>query len=112
MAYNKKDEFSRADKKAAEFARALSHPARIAILRKLAKENKCICGEIVDIMPLAQSTVSQHLKDLKSSGLVQGEIDGATSCYCINTTNLEKEIDDFMKLLEMFKIKIKENKCC
>ena len=68
----------------ARYSKALSHPARIAILEKLAKRATCICGEIVDGLPLAQSTVSQHLKELKSAGLVQGRIDGLKSCYCLD----------------------------
>ena len=65
--------------------KALSHPARLAILRMLAGRGSCICGEIVDVMPLSQATVSQHLKILKDAGLIAGEIDGPRTCYCINT---------------------------
>jgi len=65
--------------------KALSHPARLAILQTLASRGACICGEIVDLMPLSQATVSQHLKILKDAGLITGEIDGPRSCYCINT---------------------------
>jgi len=64
--------------------KALSHPARIAILQILAQRGSCICGEIVDVMPLSQATVSQHLKVLKEAGLVKGQIDGPRSCYCID----------------------------
>ena len=65
--------------------KALSHPARLAILKILALNGSCICGEIVDVMPLSQATVSQHLKVLKGAGLVKGQIDGPRSCYCINS---------------------------
>ena len=65
--------------------KALSHPARLAILQILAKRGTCICGEIVEVMPLSQATVSQHLKVLKEASLISGEIDGQKSCYCINT---------------------------
>ncbi len=85
MPATKRDLFKPRDIKLAALARALSHPARIAILRTLAKRNECICGEIVDVIPLAQATVSQHLKELKSVGLIKGEIDGPRSCYCIDT---------------------------
>ena len=68
--------------------KALSHPARLAILQTLALRGACICGEIVDVMPLSQATVSQHLKILKNAGLITGEIDGQRSCYCINTENI------------------------
>ena len=84
MAINKKSDFSAVDQSLAAFAKALSHPARIAILKVLAERNECICGQIVDVLPLAQSTVSQHLKELKSAGLISGTIDGPRSCYCSN----------------------------
>lgn len=72
----------------AEACKALSHPARLAILRTLAKRGTCICGDIVNVMPLSQATVSQHLKVLKEAGLVQGTIDGPRSCYCVNSEAL------------------------
>ena len=68
----------------------LAHPARVRIVRLLLSRKSCLCGEIVEEMPLAQSTVSQHLKILKETGLVQGEIDGPRVCYCINKTELAK----------------------
>lgn len=89
MAVNKKQEFSADDVALAEFAKALSHPARVAILRTLAEKQMCICGEIVEVLPLAQATVSQHLKELKNAGLITGEIEGVRSCYCIHWDNLE-----------------------
>jgi ArsR family transcriptional regulator len=79
-----------ADAELAALAKAVGHPARIAILRLLARKNACICGEIVDELPLAQSTVSQHLKVLKQAGLVQGEVDGPTVCYCIDPRALRR----------------------
>lgn len=74
----------------AGLAWALAHPARVRIVRLLLARRSCVCGEIVDVMPLAQSTVSQHLKILKSSGLVQGEVDGPKVCYCINPAVFER----------------------
>ena len=68
--------------------KALSHPARLAILQTLAQRGTCICGEIVEVMPLSQATVSQHLKVLKDAGLISGEIDGQKSCYCINSDTI------------------------
>ena len=64
--------------------KALSHPARLAILQTLAERGSCICGEIVDVMPLSQATVSQHLRVLREAGLVRGTFDGPRSCYCID----------------------------
>lgn len=94
----------------AAIAKALSHPARISILKVLAQKDECICGQIVEAMPLAQSTVSQHLKELKSAGLITGEIDGPRSCYCINWKTFEKFTDDFNFLFE--KLKKENSKCC
>jgi ArsR family transcriptional regulator, arsenate/arsenite/antimonite-responsive transcriptional repressor len=74
----------------AKFAKALSHPARIAILKVLIAKNACICGDIVMELPLSQSTVSQHLKELKSAGIIKGEIDGVKTCYCIDTEKWKK----------------------
>ena len=68
---------------------ALSHPARIRIVEHLKAVDQCICGEIVEILPLAQSTVSQHLKILKTAGLVLGEIEGPRTCYCLDKKRLE-----------------------
>lgn len=68
----------------AELAKALGHPARLAILQTLAARGTCICGEVVEVLPLAQATVSQHLKALKEAGLVQGTVDGPRTCYCID----------------------------
>ena len=74
----------------AELAWAVAHPARVRIVRLLLTRKACVCGEIVDQLPLAQSTVSQHLKILKQSGLIQGAVDGPKVCYCINPSKLEE----------------------
>jgi ArsR family transcriptional regulator len=99
MAQNKKADFSDIDQQMANFAKALSHPARVAIIKILAAQSSCICGEIVKVLPLAQSTVSQHLKELQLAGLVKGTIDGTKSCYCINWENMERCIKRFNELL-------------
>ncbi len=72
----------RSDREIAAVARALGHPARVAILRLLFEAGECVCGRIVEVMPLAQATVSQHLKVLKDAGLIRGEVDGPRVCYC------------------------------
>ena len=92
----------------AELCKALAHPARIEILKTVAKKNRCMCGEVVEVLPLAQSTVSQHLKELKKSGLISGEIEGPKSCYCINW----KVMNQFSKLINEFSEKIDGYKCC
>lgn len=72
-----------ADAELAELTKALGHPARVKILRLLSEKASCVCGELVDELPLAQSTVSQHLKVLKEAGLIRGEISGPRTCYCL-----------------------------
>jgi len=84
MGVAKLEEFTLKDNKIATYAKALAHPARVAILQLLLKKQACICGDIVDEIPLSQSTVSQHLKELKEAGLIKGEIEGKKVCYCIN----------------------------
>jgi ArsR family transcriptional regulator len=81
---NKRDQFAPEERQIADLAKALAHPARIVILKELAKRQSCICGEIVEVLPLSQSTVSQHLRELLQAGLIKGTIDGVRSCYCIN----------------------------
>jgi DNA-binding transcriptional ArsR family regulator len=98
----KLERFKRGDVQVARVAKAFSHPARVAILRELARRNECVCGEIVDLIPLAQATVSQHLKELKDLGLIKGEIDGPRSCYCINwevLTDLRNDLSTFLENL-------------
>jgi DNA-binding transcriptional ArsR family regulator len=110
MAQNKKFSFDKKEQDLAAFAKTLSHPARIAILKILAQRNECICGEIVEVLPLAQSTVSQHLKELKDAGLISGTVDGVKSCYCINW----KLFESFKKLFDelFFNLKTKNEKAC
>lgn len=110
MAIHKKDAFGKREQELAAFAKALAHPARIAILEVLAKRNECICGEIVEILPLAQSTVSQHLKELKEAGLVNGTVDGPRSCYCINWKAFEKISLGFSMMFT--RLKTNNEKCC
>jgi DNA-binding MarR family transcriptional regulator len=84
MGKSKIDQYDAENLKLAELAKALAHPARIAILQHLLKADACICGDIVEVLNLAQSTVSQHLKELKEAGLIKGTIEGASVCYCID----------------------------
>jgi predicted transcriptional regulator len=84
MGVTKTDLFTRQQNDLANMAKAIAHPARIAILQLLVKKNACICGAVVDELGLAQATTSQHLKELKNAGIIQGNIDGASVCYCIN----------------------------
>lgn len=111
MAIHKKASFPQKEQDLAAIAKAMSHPARIAILKLLAQKNECICGEIVEVLPLAQSTVSQHLKELLTAGLIQGTIDGPRSCYCINWKTFEKFNKDMNLLFTNLKVK-NEKSCC
>lgn len=110
MAVHKKEAFTQKEQDLANFAKALAHPARIAILKLLALRNECICGEIVEVLPLSQSTVSQHLKELKTAGLIDGSIDGPRSCYCINWKAFEKFKEEFSFLFN--KLKVQNQKAC
>jgi len=108
MATNKKEAFGQDEQELAALAKALAHPARIAILKELARRQTCICGEIVEVLPLAQSTVSQHLKELQLAGLVQGTVEGVKSCYCINRATFQR----FEKMLESFFTTTANQQCC
>lgn len=109
MGISKTEEFTVKDNKIAEYAKALAHPARVAILQLLIKRQACICGDIVDELPLSQSTVSQHLKELKNAGLIKGEIEGPRTCYCIN----EKEwVIAKQYLASLFELYKPGNNCC
>lgn len=91
------------------FAKALAHPARIAILQYLLKKKSCYCGNIVDELPLSQSTVSQHLKELKNAGLIKGDIEGTSVCYCIDEKNWKMA----QKLIvEFFASEVKDKSTC
>ena len=112
MAFSKKNDFSSKQAILSGFANALSHPARIAILEILAKRKTCICGEIVEVLPLAQSTVSQHLKELREIGLIKGEIDGPRSCYCIDEEKWREMMQEFHSFLEATDQELSNQKCC
>lgn len=98
MGISKTEQFTATDIRLAGYAKALAHPARVAILRMLLERKACICGDIVEELPLSQSTVSQHLKELKETGLIQGDIDGKKVCYCIN----EKSWREAQDMLTVF----------
>lgn len=84
MGKSKTDLFSPFQNQMATMAKAIAHPARIAILEYLIKKGSCVCGDIVDELPLSQSTVSQHLKSMKEAGIIKGNIEGPYSCYCLD----------------------------
>ncbi|HET7117542.1 MAG TPA: metalloregulator ArsR/SmtB family transcription factor [Hanamia sp.] len=109
MGAAKSEEFTVKDNRLAIYAKALSHPARVAILRLLIQKQSCICGDIVDELPLSQSTVSQHLKELKAAGLIQGDIDGAKVCYCIDEKEWKAAKEKLSQLFDSYK---RKNSCC
>ncbi|MBT3217089.1 MAG: winged helix-turn-helix transcriptional regulator [Candidatus Marinimicrobia bacterium] len=102
MSLAKTETFNPSDNELADIAKALSHPARITILRILNELNTCITREIVDRIPLSQSTVSQHLKELKRVKLIKGEIEGPRTCYCLNEDVVKKTKNAYIKLFSTF----------
>ena len=110
MGATKTEHFTEKQNAIATLAKALGHPARVAIMDYLLKVDACICGDIVNELPLAQPTVSQHLKELKNAGLIKGEIEGNSICYCIDEKALEKLQNYFVHMAS--KLDKKKNNCC
>ncbi|WP_276379812.1 metalloregulator ArsR/SmtB family transcription factor [Flavobacterium sp. H4147] len=108
MGVTKTEHFTETQNQIAVIAKALGHPARIAILEYLLKVNECICGDIVNELPLAQATVSQHLKELKLAGIIKGNISGNAICYCIDEKTIEILNTYFLNITET----ISKSKCC
>jgi ArsR family transcriptional regulator, arsenate/arsenite/antimonite-responsive transcriptional repressor len=108
MGVTKTEIFTAEQNRLAELAKALAHPARVAILQLLAQKKACICGDLVDELPLAQATVSQHLKELKRIGIIRGEIDPPRVCYCINEPVWEEMRQAFGILLDQVAV----SDCC
>ncbi|MBW7936375.1 MAG: winged helix-turn-helix transcriptional regulator [Flavobacteriales bacterium] len=108
MGVTKTDSFTGNQNQIAMMAKALGHPARIAIIEHLLKVNACICGDIVSELPLAQPTVSQHLKELKNAGLIKGSIEGNTICYCIDERAFKILKNYFTKIIT----KLAKQNCC
>lgn len=111
MALARKDEFRQKETQLADFAKALAHPARLAILMTLAERKECICGDLVTDLPLAQSTVSQHLKALKEAGLIKGTIDGPRSRYCIEWKNFSRFQEQMAEWSEKVMKLRSDNRC-
>ena len=108
MGASKTDHFSDKQNRIANIAKALGHPARVAIVDHLLKVNACICNDIVDELPLAQPTISQHLRELKNAGLIKGSIDGNSICYCLDGTAFES----LQVYLQSIVRKIQQQDCC
>jgi len=110
MGASKTEHFTEQQNAIATMAKALGHPARIAIIEYLMRVDACICGDIVNELPLAQPTVSQHLKELKNAGLIKGNVEGNAICYCIDETAVEKFRQYFGIMAHA--LEEKKNKCC
>jgi ArsR family transcriptional regulator, arsenate/arsenite/antimonite-responsive transcriptional repressor len=110
MGATKTTHFTNKQNEIAILAKALGHPARIAIIEFLLHVDTCICGDIVNELPLAQPTVSQHLKELKNAGLIRGDIDGNKICYCVDKAVLEKVQNYFGAITSA--TKKKKSNCC
>lgn len=108
MGLTKTEEFTKAQNDLALVTKALGHPARIAILQFLVEKKSCICGDIVEELPLSQSTVSQHLNELKKAGLIKGDIDGPSVCYCID----EKAWSKARKMIGNLFDSYRDPNCC
>ena len=108
MGATKKEHFTDRQNQIATIAKALGHPARIAIIEYLMKVNECICGDIVNELPLAQPTVSQHLKELKNAGIIKGNIEGNTICYCIDEKTIDILNSYFLNIIQS----VTKAKCC
>lgn len=107
MGASKSDSFSAEHNDLAGLFKALSHPARVAIVEYLLGVESCICGDIVNELPLAQATVSQHLKELKNAGIIKGTIEGTAICYCLNPEIVSKLEGYFAGISKEL-----NNKCC
>lgn len=108
MGASKTDLFTKKQNEIAAMAKAMAHPARIAILQELLKTDACICGDLVEELGLAQATISQHLKELKKVGLVQGTIEGTSVCYCIDP----KVWNTYKNVFTLFFKEVATNRCC
>ncbi len=102
MGVTKTEIFNEEQNRVADLAKAFAHPARVAILQLLAQKKACVCGDLVEELPLAQATVSQHLKELKRIGIIQGEINPPRVCYCINEPVWEEARQAFGALFDNF----------
>lgn len=112
MGVTKTENFSTTQNQMATLLKALGHPARIAILEFLLKVDTCICGDIVNELPLAQPTISQHLKELKNAGLIKGNVEGTSVCYCIDKTAFSIIQNYFDGITHHFSTQESHGNCC
>lgn len=110
MGASKSEHFSEQQNQLSILFKAMGHPARVAILEYLMSVDTCICGDIVNQLPLAQPTVSQHLKELKNAGLIKGNIEGNSICYCIDESSIE-QLQSFLGIVAN-QLNVKKTNCC
>ncbi len=112
MGITKSNIYTSSQNKIATIAKVIGHPARVAILQYLVKTKSCICGDFVDEIGLAQPTISQHLKELKQIGIIKGNIEGTSICYCIDDTNWNTHKNLLSSFLDSYKTASNDEDCC
>lgn len=110
MGVTKTEQFTDKQNRTANLLKALAHPARVAIVEYLLNAKACICGDLVNELPLAQPTISQHLKELKNAGIIQGTVEGTSVCYCLKEESIS-ELYDFLKQV-VETLKVQKSNCC
>jgi len=109
MGTTKTESFTEEQNRVAELAKAFAHPARVAIIQYLLEKKACICNDLVEILPLSQATVSQHLQELKKIGIIKGEVNPPKVCYCINEVVWQEFTETFVTIMKTFQSK---TNCC
>ncbi|UNY98895.1 metalloregulator ArsR/SmtB family transcription factor [Zhouia spongiae] len=112
MGITKTDIFTEEQNQIAKIAKVIGHPARVAIIQHLIKVNQCICGDLVDVIGLAQPTISQHLRELKNIGLIKGNIEGTSVCYCIDSENWNRFKSLLSTFFDTYKSDDRRDSCC
>jgi DNA-binding transcriptional ArsR family regulator len=110
MGVTKTEQFTDRQNQTANLLKALAHPARVAIVEHLLKTQTCVCGDLVNELCLAQPTISQHLKELKNAGIIQGTVEGTSVCYCLKEEGITELYEFLKQVLEA--VKIQKNNCC
>lgn len=110
MGVTKTEQFTDKQNRTANLLKALAHPARVAIVEQLLEARSCICGDFVNELPLAQPTISQHLKELKNAGIIQGTVEGTSVCYCLKEESITELYDFLAQIIQT--LKNQKSNCC
>jgi DNA-binding transcriptional ArsR family regulator len=110
MGVTKTEQFADKQNRTASLLKALAHPARVAIVEHLLHAKACICGDLVNELPLAQPTISQHLRELKNAGIIQGTVEGTSVCYCLKEESISELYDFLKRVVET--LKVQKSNCC